>query len=184
MPGAMGRRGFLSGSLIAGAAVAGFKSLEESILQAAMASGEDKKATGKTEIQGDMPMGTLGKHQVSRLISGGNLLSGWCHQRDMLFVSQLAQAYLEGSYTERYPAIERSSRTGSGREPGYCGSLCRGGGEGEHHAKTDLPHVQRLHHRAAQWHDFWLLSPRQILLRQAGVSAVEGCEKESWGVNS
>lgn len=41
-----------------------------------------------------LPQGTLGKLKLSRLISGGNLLSGWCHQRDLLFVSQLAQAYL------------------------------------------------------------------------------------------
>ena len=100
--GIMDRRGFLSGTLLAGATVAGFKSLEESILQAAMESGEIK--ADKPAVQGAMPMGKLGKLQVSRLISGGNLLSGWCHQRDMLFVSQLAQAYL--TETKQFDTLE------------------------------------------------------------------------------
>lgn len=43
---------------------------------------------------GAMPQGRIGKVRLSRLISGGNLLSGWCHQRDLLFVRNLAAAYL------------------------------------------------------------------------------------------
>jgi len=30
--------------------------------------------------KGTLPTGKLGKLSFSRLISGGNLLSGWCHQ--------------------------------------------------------------------------------------------------------
>jgi hypothetical protein len=41
-----------------------------------------------------LPTGKIGKLTISRLISGGNLLSGWCHQRDLLFVRNLAGAYL------------------------------------------------------------------------------------------
>jgi hypothetical protein len=44
--------------------------------------------------QGTLPTGKIGKLTLSRLISGGNLLSGWCHQRDLLFVRPLAAAYL------------------------------------------------------------------------------------------
>ena len=44
--------------------------------------------------KGALPTGKIGKVSVSRLISGGNLLSGWCHQRDLLFVRNLATAYL------------------------------------------------------------------------------------------
>ena len=44
--------------------------------------------------KGTLPAGKIGKLSISRLISGGNLLSGWCHQRDLLFVRNLASAYL------------------------------------------------------------------------------------------
>ncbi len=44
--------------------------------------------------KGTLPTGRIGKYTFSRLISGGNLLSGWCHQRDLLFVRNLAAAYL------------------------------------------------------------------------------------------
>lgn len=44
--------------------------------------------------KGALPVGRIGKVTLSRLISGGNLLSGWCHQRDLLFVRNLATAYL------------------------------------------------------------------------------------------
>src|SRR5512134_214848 len=44
--------------------------------------------------KGTLPVGKIGKLTISRLISGGNLLSGWCHQRDLLYVRRLAEAYL------------------------------------------------------------------------------------------
>jgi hypothetical protein len=40
-----------------------------------------------------MPMGRIGKLQISRLISGGNVFSGWTHSRDLKYVSNLAKAY-------------------------------------------------------------------------------------------
>lgn len=43
--------------------------------------------------KGTLPVGKIGKAKISRLISGGNVLSGWCHQRDLLFVRDLAAAY-------------------------------------------------------------------------------------------
>ena len=44
--------------------------------------------------RGEMPAGKLGSLKLSRILSGGNILSGWCHSRDLLFVRTLAQAYL------------------------------------------------------------------------------------------
>ena len=41
-----------------------------------------------------MPCGQLGKLKLSRLISGGNIISGWCHARDLLYVRRLAEGYL------------------------------------------------------------------------------------------
>ncbi len=43
--------------------------------------------------KGRMPMGRIGKLNVSRLISGGNLISGWAHSRDLHYVPSLMRAY-------------------------------------------------------------------------------------------
>lgn len=82
------RRNFLAGSLLAGAAVPGLSRL----VTAADSSPKERRTAPASP--GTLPTGKLGKLSVSRLISGGNILSGWCHQRDLLFVSSLAKAYL------------------------------------------------------------------------------------------
>ena len=43
--------------------------------------------------KGTMPTGKIGKLTVSRLISGGNLISGWAHSRDLHYVPSLMRAY-------------------------------------------------------------------------------------------
>jgi len=89
------RRRFLGGSVVAGVAAAGLCGLEEKILQQALAQGAAGKPAGrKGAAGGEMPTGKLGNLTLSRLISGGNLLSGWCHSRDLIYVSKLAAAYL------------------------------------------------------------------------------------------
>jgi uncharacterized membrane protein YphA (DoxX/SURF4 family) len=45
------------------------------------------------ELKGTLPMGRIGDKHFSRLILGGNLLSGWAHSRDLIYVSQLVKAY-------------------------------------------------------------------------------------------
>jgi len=82
MDGGMGRRGFLEGALAAGAAAGGF---------ADPPRGSQEARPGAV---GPMPVGKLGRLTVSRLIAGGNILGGYCHSRDLLFVSSLARAYL------------------------------------------------------------------------------------------
>lgn len=42
---------------------------------------------------GSMPMGTIGKVKISRLICGGNLISGYAHSRDLIYVSPLLTHY-------------------------------------------------------------------------------------------
>ena len=88
------RRSFLSTGMMIGASTAGFLSLEEKHLLAALGPEENVKPKEPKTNTEPFPSGKIGKYSISRLISGGNLLSGWCHQRDLLFVSQLAQAYL------------------------------------------------------------------------------------------
>jgi hypothetical protein len=84
------RRQFLRGSLMAGA-MTGFVSLEEQILVDSLARGEGRVVERPTP--GEMPMGVLGNLKISRLISGGNLIGGWAHSRDLLYVSELMRAY-------------------------------------------------------------------------------------------
>jgi len=43
--------------------------------------------------KGTLPTGKIGKLTVSRLISGGNLISGWAHSRDLHYVPSLMRAY-------------------------------------------------------------------------------------------
>ncbi len=51
----------------------------------------DSAALG--ELKGKLPLGKIGNHEISRLIMGGNLIGGWAHSRDLLYVSSLFRAY-------------------------------------------------------------------------------------------
>ena len=51
------------------------------------------KQTALTELKGVLPKGKIGKHEISRLIMGGNLIGGWAHSRDLLYVPSLFKAY-------------------------------------------------------------------------------------------
>ncbi|MGE5609674.1 MAG: hypothetical protein ACM359_10500 [Bacillota bacterium] len=89
------RRAFLGGSILGGLALAGVASGQEAgALRTSPSRPVGQNSEGRGGAASEMPTGQLGKLKVSRLISGGNLLSGWCHQRDLLFVRQLAEAYL------------------------------------------------------------------------------------------
>jgi uncharacterized membrane protein YphA (DoxX/SURF4 family) len=51
------------------------------------------KQTALGELKGELPKGRIGKHDISRLIAGGNLIGGWAHSRDLIYVSTLFKAY-------------------------------------------------------------------------------------------
>ena len=74
-------------------------SLEEKFLVEAQADGVSS-ATLKTlhfsklkDLKGTMTYGRIGPLKVSRLILGGNLIGGWAHARDLMYVSDLVKAY-------------------------------------------------------------------------------------------
>jgi len=46
-----------------------------------------------SELKGELPKGKLGKHEISRLIMGGNQIVGHAHARDLLYVKSLFKAY-------------------------------------------------------------------------------------------
>ena len=46
-----------------------------------------------SELKGELPKGKIGNHGLSRLILGGNLIGGWAHSRDLIYVPSLFRAY-------------------------------------------------------------------------------------------
>ena len=44
-------------------------------------------------LKGELPKGKIGNHELSRLILGGNLIGGWAHSRDLIYVPSLFRAY-------------------------------------------------------------------------------------------
>jgi len=96
------RRGFVKGTLAATAAGAAAFSLEEQVLLAragkddpatARAAGSATKPRRAPGSRNTLPTGTLGKLRISRLILGGNLIGGYAHSRDLVYVSQLLRHY-------------------------------------------------------------------------------------------
>ncbi len=45
------------------------------------------------DLKGKVPTARIGDLELSRLILGGNLIGGWAHSRDLLYVSTLVKAY-------------------------------------------------------------------------------------------
>jgi len=117
MSGKANRRRFLKGAIAAAAGSAVGLSLEERALLAGKA-GRSARGTGGDEAgandavkarakaaaessdkddaragAGPFPTGKLGNRTVSRIICGGNLISGFAHSRDLTYVSPLLKNY-------------------------------------------------------------------------------------------
>ena len=45
------------------------------------------------DLKGTLPMGKIGNLELSRLFMGGNLIGGWAHARDLIYVSNLVKSY-------------------------------------------------------------------------------------------
>jgi hypothetical protein len=82
------RRGFLKTSLATSGAAIGL-SLEDKALLAQNEQKPKFKATGK----GKLPTGKIGNVEISRIICGGNLVAGYAHSRDLIYVSPLLKHY-------------------------------------------------------------------------------------------
>jgi uncharacterized membrane protein YphA (DoxX/SURF4 family) len=48
---------------------------------------------GLDKLEGQVPKGKIGEYEISRIIAGGNLISGYAHSRDLIYVSHLVQTY-------------------------------------------------------------------------------------------
>jgi len=99
------RRGFLKRSVGASAGAAlGLGSFEEQNLLARAAEtqgpveGPEKETpeTARAESgsgSNELPFGKIKNLKISRLICGGNLMSGYAHSRDLIYVSDLVKRY-------------------------------------------------------------------------------------------
>ncbi len=67
-------------------------SLEEYAL-AAQSAGPSSAPAPAAPVRAPLPTGTIGQVKMSRLICGGNLISGYAHSRDLIYVSDLLKAY-------------------------------------------------------------------------------------------
>ena len=85
------RRNFLkkSAALSTGAALA--LSFEEKALLAAMTNKPAPRMPGGSIKS--LPMGKIGNVKISRMFAGGNLISGFAHSRDLIYVSSLLRKY-------------------------------------------------------------------------------------------
>jgi hypothetical protein len=86
----LNRRNFLKKSVIASAGAAIALSSQNRTLS------EETKKPGMSlpaDSSKGLPAGKIGNIKISRLVCGGNLISGWTHSRDLKYVSSLSKAY-------------------------------------------------------------------------------------------
>jgi hypothetical protein len=90
----LSRRGFLSTSAAAVAATGATLARCSDRAAAAEAAKPDAPAKPADTLANGMPFGMLGKAKISRLMLGGNLVTGCMHCRDLHYVNQLFRAYV------------------------------------------------------------------------------------------
>jgi uncharacterized membrane protein YphA (DoxX/SURF4 family) len=91
---------FLGGFVYSVARNYGWGSHEEEHLQASMrvnavsgATAQISKELDLTQLKKKIPAGMLGNHEIGRVICGGNLISGFAHSRDLIYVSTFLKKY-------------------------------------------------------------------------------------------
>jgi hypothetical protein len=103
------RRSFFRKSAAVTVAAPLVTSLEEYALTA---QARADNATASSEARAGLPRGRIGKVEISRLICGGNLISGYAHSRDLIYVSRLLKAYFtEQRIMETWSLCEQQGST-------------------------------------------------------------------------
>src|SRR5271166_1349943 len=92
----LNRRDFIARSATAGVTVAASAGMIAAAQAADLPPGKEKQAPLQHAVvagsKNSLPTGKIGKLTLSRLISGGNLISGWAHSRDLQYVPSLMRA--------------------------------------------------------------------------------------------
>jgi hypothetical protein len=100
------RRAFLKASATAGLAFPLLPSFEEQALAEQQSAPPQPPAPGPDTA---MPTGAIGNIKISRLICGGNLISGFAHSRDLIYVSPLLKQYFtDDKILETWSLCERA----------------------------------------------------------------------------
>ena len=86
----LNRRRFFSTSVLASAGAGLALRADEPNAGSGQTTEQGQVAPGS---KGTLPAGKIGKLTVSRLLSGGNLISGWAHSRDLHYVPSLMRHY-------------------------------------------------------------------------------------------
>ncbi|MEA3225898.1 MAG: twin-arginine translocation signal domain-containing protein, partial [Planctomycetota bacterium] len=87
----LNRRNFLKKSAIVSTGATLGLSLEEKILLGRKTT--RASAAERQNSASDLPTGRIGKVKISRIICGGNLINGFAHARDLIYVSSLLRHY-------------------------------------------------------------------------------------------
>lgn len=69
------------------------KHLEESVDSLTGATVKAFNYSGLKDLKGEMPQGQISGLKLSKVILGGNLVGGWAHARDLIYVSKLVKSY-------------------------------------------------------------------------------------------
>lgn len=87
------RRSFLKQSLLAGSTAVALTSFEDKALGAELKADKSTAAPQRPVEPLKLPTGKIKHLEISRMICGGNLIGGWAHSRDLMYVSPLIKAY-------------------------------------------------------------------------------------------
>ena len=120
----------LGGFVVAVAKAWGWKSFEEGNLAGREADAVSS-ATVKTfdfaglkDLKAKVPHAKIGAVDLSRLILGGNLIGGWAHARDLIYVSKLVKAYHHRTKVfETFMLAERCGVNAVLTNPLLCGAI-------------------------------------------------------------
>lgn len=83
----------LGGLLPAVARAAGGDGAQYEVDGISGATPKDFDYTEIDELEGDLSKGHIGDLELSRMLLGGNMMGGWAHARDLIYVSDLMQNY-------------------------------------------------------------------------------------------
>ena len=113
----MSRRDFLNRSVVSASAIS--IAAAASTGEARAAEGEKPAAPAPTSGRQPMPCGMLGKARISRLMLGGNLVSGYMHCRDLHYVNDLFRAYVSEEKMMETMALAEACGINTVFETGY-----------------------------------------------------------------
>jgi hypothetical protein len=88
------RRDFLNKTMLGAVGLGAASGVGPAVFQAGAAESAAANTPRKPDVDpATMPMAKIGKVAISRIVLGGNLIGGWAHSRDLIYISQLQKAY-------------------------------------------------------------------------------------------